>query len=152
MGLTLCCDTYDTMLKHGALVNRHHLECGVKMPCQSCRYNLSHVSIGLGDKNLAYQSLKVAISLNSNHAEALNNLGILEFQRGNADGALRSYAAAQELAPGFYEPHYNGALTAFKGGELEKAYGLVQSSLKIFPQDAQSAELLRQITSLFSLK
>jgi tetratricopeptide repeat protein 8 len=108
--------------------------------------------VGLGDKSLAFQALKVAISLNSSHAEALNNLGILEFQQGNAEGALRSYASSQDLGPGLYEPHYNGALAAFKGGEGEKAYNLVQSSLQAFPEHAQSAELLRQITSLFSLK
>lgn len=116
------------------------------------RYNISHVSVGLGDKNLAYQSLMVAVTLNSNHAEAFNNLGVLEFQRGNADGALSSYNTARKVAPALYEPLYNGALTAYKGGELETAHKQVTGALENFPEHVQSQELLRLITSLFSLK
>lgn len=110
------------------------------------------MAVGLGDKNLAYQALKVAVSLNGNHAEALNNLGVLELLRGNPEGALASYAAAQELAPAMFEPLYNGALSAYKGGELEKAHGQVQAALAAYPEHASSQELLKQICDLFSLK
>ena len=117
-----------------------------------CRYNLSHVAIGLGDKTLAYQALKVAVSLNGNHAEALNNLGVLELLRGNADGALAGYFSAQELAPAMFEPLYNAALSAYKSGELEKAHGQVQAALEAYPQHISSQELLKQICDLLSLK
>ena len=40
-------------------------------------YNISHVSIGLGDLSLAYQALKISISFNPDHFEAFNNLGVL---------------------------------------------------------------------------
>jgi tetratricopeptide repeat protein 8 len=119
--------------------------------CWHCRYNVSHVAIGLGDKTLAYQALKVAVSLNANHAEALNNLGFLEFQKGNADAALSAYDTAQELAPTMYEALYNGALMAHKAGELEKAYQKVTASLETFPEHAQSQELLRMITAQLTL-
>ena len=116
------------------------------------RYNISHVSIGLGDKTLAYQALKVAVSLNSNHAEATNNLGVLEFQRGNADAALAGYAGAQEAAPMMYEALYNGALSAYKAGELEKAHTQVAASLSVHPGHVQSQELQRLIAAQFSMR
>lgn len=39
-------------------------------------YNIGQVAIGIGDLNLAYQAFKIAISINSNHAESFNNLGV----------------------------------------------------------------------------
>ncbi len=48
-------------------------------------YNIGHVGIGIGDLGLAYQSFKIAVSLNPNHAEAFNNLGVLELRRGNIE-------------------------------------------------------------------
>ena len=48
------------------------------------------VAIGIGDLSLAYQCLKIAISINPSHAEAYNNLGVLEYRKGN-DEQSRSY-------------------------------------------------------------
>lgn len=106
------------------------------------------MALGLGDKNLGYQCLKVAVSLNSSHAEALNNLGVLEFQKGNADAALAAYRAAQDNSPGMHEAKYNGALAAFKAGELESAHKQVHEALDSFPEHSQSQELLPLIKGL----
>lgn len=106
------------------------------------------MALGLGDKNLGYQCLKVAVSLNGTHAEALNNLGVLELQKGNADAALAAYRAAQEHSPGMHEAKYNGALAAFKAGELESAHKQVNEALDSFPEHSQSQELLPLIKGL----
>ncbi|KAJ3405101.1 Tetratricopeptide repeat protein 8, partial [Chytridiales sp. JEL 0842] len=45
-------------------------------------YNIGHVAINIGDRELACQCFKLAISANSQHAEALNNLGVIEMQMG----------------------------------------------------------------------
>ena len=39
------------------------------------RYNISHVAVAIGDLALAYQCLRMAISISNDHAEAHNNLG-----------------------------------------------------------------------------
>jgi len=40
------------------------------------RYNIGQVAIGIGDLGLAYQAFKIAVSVDSNHAESYNNLGV----------------------------------------------------------------------------
>ena len=40
-------------------------------------YNLGQVAVGIGDLNLAYQAFKISVSVDSNHAESFNNLGVL---------------------------------------------------------------------------
>lgn len=40
-------------------------------------YNLSHVTLSLGDINLTQQCLKLAITSDPTNAEAYNNLGVL---------------------------------------------------------------------------
>ena len=40
------------------------------------RYNIGQISIGIGDLGLAYQAFKIGVSINSNHAECYNNLGV----------------------------------------------------------------------------
>jgi tetratricopeptide repeat protein 8 len=115
------------------------------------RYNISHIAVTIGDKQLAYQALKVAISLNRQHAEALNNLAILETMKCNTDIAVAAYKAAQDAAPLMYEPFYNGGLTAFKNGELEKAIPQVERALAIFPEHTQSLELQRSIVGILAM-
>lgn len=107
--------------------------------------------MGLGDRVLAYQALKVAVALNGSHAEARNNLGVLESHKGEADAALVEYRAAQECGPALYEPLYNGALTAVRAGELETAHQQVQEALERFPEHSGSQELLRTVEGLFSM-
>lgn len=48
-------------------------------------YNIGHIGIGIGDLGLAYQSFKISVSHNANHAESFNNLGVLELRKGNVD-------------------------------------------------------------------
>lgn len=107
--------------------------------------------MGLGDRTLAYQALKVTVSLNRDHAEARNNLGVLEIQKGSTDAALAEYRAAKECGPALYEPQYNTALAAFKAGELENAHSHVNEALGRFPEHSSSQELLRLVEGLFAL-
>ena len=43
------------------------------------------MAIGIGDLGLAYQSFKISVSVDGNHAESFNNLGVLELRKGNID-------------------------------------------------------------------
>jgi tetratricopeptide repeat protein 8 len=39
-------------------------------------YNLGHIAIGIGDLALSEQCFKIAISVDSTHSEAYNNIGV----------------------------------------------------------------------------
>lgn len=68
---------------------------------------MSNCLQALGDLKLASQCLRLALSVDANHAPAYNNLGILEHRRGNISQARALFQAAASLAPYLYEPHYN---------------------------------------------
>jgi tetratricopeptide repeat protein 8 len=40
---------------------------------------------GIGDLTLAYQSFRLALASNNDHAEAYNNLGVLEMRKGRLE-------------------------------------------------------------------
>ena len=40
---------------------------------------------GIGDMTLAYQCFRLALANNNDHAEAYNNLGVLELRKGHLD-------------------------------------------------------------------
>ena len=48
-------------------------------------YNIGHVALGIGDLTLAYQSFRLALASNNDHAEAYNNLGVLEMRKGRIE-------------------------------------------------------------------
>ncbi|RXM27046.1 Tetratricopeptide repeat protein 8 [Acipenser ruthenus] len=48
-------------------------------------YNMGHVAVGIGDSVLAYQCFKLALSNNNDHAEAYNNLAVLELRKGRVE-------------------------------------------------------------------
>ena len=114
-------------------------------------YNIGQVGVGIGDLNLAAQSFKVAISIDSKHAESFNNLGILELRKGNFDSAKSFFAMAQQLASHLFEPFFNGALVAYKVGECQESWLLAQKALEAYPEHQESKELMRQLKKLFTM-
>lgn len=90
-------------------------------------YNIGHLGISMGDFQMAHQSFKIALSLDQSNAEALCNLGVLELYAQNIQIARAYFISAQEVAPTLFQPHYNGALLAFKLGNLQDSFAMVQS-------------------------
>uniref|UniRef100_A0A674NJJ7 Tetratricopeptide repeat domain 8 n=1 Tax=Takifugu rubripes TaxID=31033 RepID=A0A674NJJ7_TAKRU len=69
-------------------------------------YNIGHVAVGIADLTLAYQCFKLALAFNNDHAEAYNNLAVLELRKGRVEqiGDLQSsYTAAQKAEDAFPE-------------------------------------------------
>eukprot|EP01083_Nonionella_stella_P027865 76749_1 len=92
-------------------------------------YNMGQVAVGIGDLSVAHQCFKIAVSVDPNHAEALNNLGVLELRKAKVESASSSFQNAHSLADFQFEPLYNGALLAFKLGNCEKSSELVKKAL-----------------------
>lgn len=75
------------------------------------------MGISLGDLGLAYQAFKVAVSIDPNHGEALNNIAVLEMRRQKFEVAKACLGTACEVAPHIFEPFYNSGACLYMCGE-----------------------------------
>ncbi|KAI7691175.1 Tetratricopeptide repeat protein 8 [Sarcoptes scabiei] len=137
-------------------------------------YNIGHVALGSGDRLWALYCFRLAVSSNNNHAEAYNNLGVLEINKGSARDHLdqsspnnfnpnlsaptttvnvqqaRSYfQSSLDFGPYLYEPHYNLALLAEISGQYDLSYKLVKTSLNLYPEHYASKELSERVWKLY---
>ncbi|XP_014677351.1 PREDICTED: tetratricopeptide repeat protein 8-like [Priapulus caudatus] len=113
--------------------------------------NIAHVALGIGDTSLAYQVLKLALASNNDHAEAYNNLGVLEMNWSHIDQAKSCFLSAMQNGPHLFEPHYNFATLSEKIGDLQSSYKGVKKSLDIFPEHIDSKKLLEKLQEHFSM-
>ena len=113
-------------------------------------YNFGLVAIGIGDLGLGYQAFKVAISTDGSHADALNNLGVLEIHRKNIDQAKSAFHNSQQSANFLFEPFYNQALLHFKVGDFQESHDMVCKALEANPNHADSQDLMKQLQHLFT--
>ncbi|KAG2378736.1 hypothetical protein C9374_007884 [Naegleria lovaniensis] len=113
-------------------------------------YNIGQVAIGIGDVGLAYQCFKIATSIDNEHSESFNNLGVLELRMGNSEESKNYFAQAMALAPNQHEPIFNNALLAFKKGNHQLAHELTLKVLKdIYPEHADSIELKKKLEAKY---
>jgi len=115
-------------------------------------YNIGQVGCGLGDTNMAYQAFKLAISLDRGHAEAYNNLGVLEMQRGNSEQGRLNFQTAIKLSGYIFQPLYNYAIMAFKNGDFQECFNKLKSSMAVFPDFPQCKALLDTVNIIFISK
>ncbi len=125
-------------------------------------YNIGHVAVSLGDTGLAYQAFKIAASINPQHAEALNNLAVLEMRRFKAadeptrrDFALASaqgfLSGSTEYGPHLFEAAFNRSLVAFNStGDYEEASKYVKMSLELYKTNPDAFDLLESLEKLLT--
>nr|XP_006122395.1 tetratricopeptide repeat protein 8 isoform X1 [Pelodiscus sinensis] len=114
-------------------------------------YNLGHVAVGIGDLNLAYQCFKLTLANNNDHAEAYNNLAVLEMRRGHVEQARALLQTASSLAPHMYEPHFNFAALSDQVGDLQRSYIAAQKSKEAFPDHVDTQQLIKQLKQHFAM-
>uniref|UniRef100_A0A8D0H055 Tetratricopeptide repeat domain 8 n=1 Tax=Sphenodon punctatus TaxID=8508 RepID=A0A8D0H055_SPHPU len=114
-------------------------------------YNLGHVAVGIGDANLAYQCFKLTLANHNDHAEAYNNLAVLEVQKGHMEQARALLQTASSLAPHMYEPHFNFAVLSDKVGDLQRSYIAAQKSEAAFPDHIDTQQLIKQLKQHFAM-
>ncbi|KAG5191229.1 hypothetical protein JKP88DRAFT_259616 [Tribonema minus] len=113
-------------------------------------YNIAQVAIGMGDVGMAYQALRVASTVDTNHAESFCNLGVLEMRKQNNDSARVNLLRAQTLGPWLFEAFYNGALLDYRTGNFQEAYRQCQRALELFPEHSECKELMDTLAALFA--
>lgn len=111
-------------------------------------FNLSHLFINLGDLFQAYNALKLALFYDVHHAEAYNNLGILELKKGNISNAKYNFNISMKESQYLYEPAFNAALWAYKTTDYQESYTLVNKALNIFPEHLESQELKKTLDDI----
>ncbi|XP_058511317.1 tetratricopeptide repeat protein 8 isoform X3 [Ochotona princeps] len=114
-------------------------------------YNLGHVAVGIGDTNLAHQCFRLALVNNNHHAEAYNNLAVLEMRKGHVEQARALLQTASSLAPHMYEPHFNFATISNKIGDLQKSYTAAQKSEAAYPGHVDTQHLIKQLKQHFAM-
>lgn len=112
-------------------------------------YNIGHMAVGVGDLSLAYQAFKISVSIDPNHAESFNNLGVLELRKGNIEQSQAHFRTATNAASHIFEPLFNGGLLAFKLGEFQESFELTHKALEAYPEHVESKELKDQLESHF---
>ena len=113
-------------------------------------YNISHLALGVGDMVMAYQCLRLAVAADNGHAEAYNNLGVLELRRGEVERAKSLFRTSADLNPSSYEPNYNQASLNHSLGNLQVSYKSVLKAVECFPDHADSQSLLNSLQQHFN--
>uniref|UniRef100_A0A667YN40 Tetratricopeptide repeat domain 8 n=1 Tax=Myripristis murdjan TaxID=586833 RepID=A0A667YN40_9TELE len=113
-------------------------------------YNIGHVAVGIGDLTLAYQCFKLALAFHNDHAEAYNNLAVLELRKGRVEQSKAFLQTAASLAPHMYEPHFNLSTLSEKIGDLQSSYTAAQKSEDAFPEHVDTQQLLKQLQQHFA--
>ena len=114
-------------------------------------YNIGHIGVALGDLGLSYQAFKVAVSVDSNHSEALNNIAVLETRRMKIDLARICLSSSVVGGPHLFEPMFNSALMAYRAGDFQDAYLYISKAIKVCPGHSESKELLNVLKNQFAL-
>jgi len=99
----------------------------------------SHKSGDLARAADIYQEL---LSVDPDHADALNRFGLLVYQAGQPQAALGILARALQARPGFTEAHYNMALALIALGRRAEALTNAAAAAKPDSAPAQACNLL----------
>jgi tetratricopeptide repeat protein 8 len=108
-----------------------------------------YISQGLSDTTWSSQCFRLAISCDNNHAEAYNNLGVLEARKGRNEQAVAFFQTSTTIAPHMFEPLYNQAKIADSLGDLQNSYVIVQKALSNYPEHADSKQLFAKLKKYF---
>ena len=94
----------------------------LKYPKQPLLFNLAGVCFKeLNDIEAAIKMLKIAISLNSNYAEAHFNLAVILQSQKQNDDAIKSYEKAITISPNYFDAYNNLGNLFLELGQFQKS-------------------------------
>ncbi|CAF0851773.1 unnamed protein product [Adineta ricciae] len=113
-------------------------------------YNIGEMALYTTDINLAIQCFRLALVYNNDHAEAYNNLGLVELQRENSEIGHAYLQTAQSLAPHMFEPYFNYGKSMYQLGDLHHSFGAIKSSLDNYKNHSDSKQIYDELQKMFS--
>src|SRR5438477_4626159 len=85
---------------------------------------------------------RTTISKNQNCWMAHNNLGVVQFQKGEIDDAINKYRQSLQLNPDYPEARYNLGGALLQKGEVNQAIGECEKAIKLQPNDPDAHVVL----------
>jgi tetratricopeptide (TPR) repeat protein len=85
---------------------------------------------------------RTTIAKDPNSWIAHNNLGVVQFQKGDVDDAIKKYERALQLHPNYPEAHYNLGSALLLKGDVDGAIAQCKRALEMLPSDADAYVVL----------
>lgn len=98
---------------------------------------LGYVLYFLGRYREAEAVCRQTLGLHPDHPYALKGLGLCVAKRGALDEAVRHLERAIELAPRYFDPYWDLAVTLVDAGRSAEALSVVQRGRTAFPEKAE---------------
>jgi len=73
---------------------------------------------------------------------AINNLGVLQIEKGDVDGAMEKYEQSLQLNPDYPEAHYNLGRALLQQGRIDDAIRECEVALKLLPNEPDAHVVL----------
>ncbi|CAF1280866.1 unnamed protein product [Adineta steineri] len=113
-------------------------------------YNIGEMALYTTDIHFAIQCFRLALVYNNDHAEAYNNLGLVELQRNNHEIGRAYLQTAQGLAPHMFEPFYNFGKSMYQQGDLQSSFRAIKNSLDVYKNHSDSKQIFDELKRMFS--
>ena len=81
---------------------------------------------------------RTTIARNPSCWMAYNNLGVVQFEKGDIDGAINRYEQSLRLHPDYPEARYNLGSALLQQGKIDEAIQQCEEALSLLPSDADS--------------
>lgn len=105
----------------------------------------SSTLLRLGKTEAGIDTMRHILEINPEHALTLNNLAILDWQKGNKKEAIRFLEKVTELDPKNSEARINLAEIYLKSNHKEKAKKHLKENLNFHPLHAETHKMLKEI-------
>src|SRR5262249_1292830 len=92
--------------------------------------------------------LRRALGIYADYAPVIANLGVLEYERGRVDDAVRALRQASMLAPHMASIHYNLAVALYRQGHWGEAIRQFDQTLNLDPRNPDAARNKRWIQEI----
>lgn len=110
-------------------------------------FGLSELQRMRGDNSQATKALQIALQLDPNNIQALNNLAGLELFSGDFLPALKTIKRLLEVAPRSAQPHFNLARLLEVAGDLPQAIVALKNALTFDPNLTAAKFLIASLQS-----